>query len=73
MQRLPIDHVARPFQFRVLQRKARHDLDSVADRRQRIAQLVRQDREELVLVTVRFEQRRFGARTLRDLCLQRLV
>ena len=68
---LAVDDVARPLQLRIVDREARHDLDRVADRRERIAQLVREDREELVLVAVRFEQRRLGARTLGDLGLQR--
>ena len=61
---LPLDHVARPGELRIGQRAPAHDLDRVADRRERIAQLVREHGEELVLVPVGFLQRRFDARAL---------
>ena len=47
---LPVDDVARPLQpLRRRRRFARRRLGRVADRRQRVAQLVRQHRQELVL------------------------
>ena len=49
------------------------DQRGLADRRERIAQLVRERREELVLAPVGFAQRRLGALAARDLALRRLV
>ena len=73
MHGLAIDDVARPAQLGVVDRQARHDLDGVANRRERIAQLVREDREELVLVPVGLDQCSLGAGTLGDFRLQRPV
>ena len=70
VQRLAVDDVARPLSCGLSIDAARHDLDGVADRRERIAQLVREDREELVLVPVGSLQRGLGARALGDLGLQ---
>ena len=58
---LAVDDVGRPGQLRVGRRDAADHLDRVADRRQRVAQLVRQHREELVLAPVRLPAARASA------------
>ena len=45
----------------------------LADRRQRIAQLVRERRQKFVLALIGFAQRRFGALAARNLALRRFV
>ncbi len=56
MARLAIDHRARPVELRVAGRMQAQDLHGAADRRQRIAQLVSEHREELILALVHFLQ-----------------
>ena len=46
--------------------RAVEEVDAVADRRERVAQLVREDAEELVLAPVRLAQRLLGALALGD-------
>ena len=60
MPRLPLDDCARPLDLRLAGRMHVQQLRGVADRRERIAQLVREHREELVLALIHFLQRFFG-------------
>ena len=62
--RLAADHVARPVHGRLRHIRALHDVHRVADGRERVAQLVRQHGEELVLAPVRFLHGRVQARVL---------
>ena len=64
VQRLPFDDVVRPRDLCIVDLTIAHDLHGVVDRRERIAQLVREDRDEFVLVTVRLGQRGFDATAL---------
>ena len=59
VRRLAIDDIARPDQRFTLQCLILHQIDRVADGGERIAQLMGEDREELVLVPVGFLQRLF--------------
>src|SRR4051812_39034002 len=54
---LAVDHRARPFELRREAALLGEQRDRVADRRERVAQLVRQHGEELVLAPVGFAQR----------------
>jgi hypothetical protein len=58
---LPIDDVPHRFQLRIQRLHELHEVHGIADGRERIAQLVRQRGEELVLATVRVPKRLFGA------------
>ena len=73
VRELPLDHVARPAQLWVGYRLHAHELYGTQNRRQRIAQLVREHREELVLVAVRLLQRLFRPGPLGNFALQRAV
>ena len=54
---LPFDHVDRGVRVRKIGQLTRQHLRGVADGRQRVAQLVREQRQELVLLAVRLAQR----------------
>ena len=68
LPQLPLHHVARLRQHRRVRRRraSRSDLERVADGRERVAQLVRERRQELVLAAVGLEQRLLRALELRD-------
>ena len=70
MRHLPVDHVARHDHALLGGADAAHELHGVADRRERVAQLVRQHGEELVLAPVRVLQLFLGLARARDLALQ---
>src|ERR1700716_2145821 len=73
MRELPLDHVPRPAQLWIGNRLHAHELHCIENRRQRIAQLVREHREKLVLVAVRRLQRLFRPGPLGDLAQQAAV
>ena len=54
------DHIPAPLQLPFIGRRRLQQLGRIANRRQRIAQLVRQRRQELILAPVRLAQRIFG-------------
>ncbi len=64
------DHLPAPLQLRVLQRPQPHELHSVHDRRERIAQFVGEHGQELVLAPVHLDQGVFQAPALLDLARQ---
>ncbi len=73
LPQLSIGDVGGPHQLGVMAAEAADDLDRVADRRQRVAQFVREHRQELVLAFARFFEAGFGAPALLNLVLQALV
>ena len=60
-------------QLRIRERLHAHELHGVADRRERIAQLVRQHGKKLVLVAIGLLERLLGPGTLRHFALQRVI
>ena len=70
---LPLDDAARPDDLRILRLALHEHVRGIAQRRQRIAQLVRQHRQELVALDHRLLEHVLGARALADLGLERLV
>ena len=66
MARLPLDDGTRPFDLGLAAVRAQQ-LRSVTNRRERIAQLVREHREELVLALIHFLQRFFGLTARSDI------
>ena len=73
LRQLPFDNVPRQAQLRILQRLHAHQMHGVANWGERVAQLVRQHREELILVAVGFLQGLFRSRPLAHLALQREI
>ena len=63
---LPVDHLARLFQLARQRPEHAHHRGRIADRRERVAQLVRQRGEEFVLAAVGFAQRLLGFALGRD-------
>ncbi len=63
---LPIDDVAAPDHLRVALGGAAQHLDRIADRRERVAQLVRERRDEVVLLAIGLAQRLLGVLALGD-------
>ena len=70
---LPVDDVARHYHALLVRADAAHQLDGVADRRERVSQLVRQHRQELVLAAVRVLQLLLRLARAGDLALERAV
>ena len=61
---LPVDHLRGPLQFRYRRTLGTKDLHRIADRGQRVAELVGQHRQELVLAAVGLLERRQEPRIL---------
>ena len=73
LRHLAVDHVARHDEALLGGGDAAHELHGVLDRRERIPQLVREHRQELVLAAVRVLQLLLGLARARDLALERTV
>jgi len=73
MPQLSLHNVARPGQLRIVHRAPPHDFDGVVDRRKRVAQFMRENGKELILVPIRFLQCRLGSTTHGNFILQSLI